>query len=68
MSWRKGAALFRDIWPLILKHVPDEEREWRVEFTADMLKLFLDCDADHNDFFGIHSEVDQALAIADPPL
>lgn len=68
MSWRKGNALFREIWPLILKYIPDEEREWRVQFTAEMLKLLMNCDADPGDFHGIHREVDEALKIANPPL
>ena len=59
MSWRAGAHLFRDMWPLIQKHVPD--REWRGEFIRDLIDYFQQCDMDGADLRRIHPEIDQAL-------
>jgi hypothetical protein len=66
MSWRTGAKLFREIWPLVLKHEP--KGEFRSQFASDLLDLFLGCDVDPSDIRGIHPEVDRALArIEDGP-
>ena len=62
MAWRAGAKLFREIWPLVLKHEP--EGNFRREFTTDLLDLFLGCDVDPSDIQGLHPEVDQALRVA----
>jgi hypothetical protein len=59
MSWRAGARLFRDIWPLIQVHVP--EKEFRAEFTRDLLDFFLQCDMDGADPRRIHPEINKAL-------
>lgn len=61
MARRAGAKLFREIWPLILKY--ELERSFRLEFTTDLLNLFLGCDVDPSDLQGLHPEVDQALEI-----
>ncbi len=63
MAWRAGAELFREIWPLILKY--ESEGNFRLEFTTDLLALFLGCDVDPSDLRGLHPEVDQALRILD---
>jgi hypothetical protein len=41
----------------------EPEGEFRLEFTTDLLDLFLGCDTDPTDLHGLHPEVDQALAI-----
>ena len=38
MAWRAGARLFREIWPLIQAHVPEDE--FRAEFVRDLLLLY----------------------------
>jgi hypothetical protein len=59
MSWRAGARLFRDIWPLIQVHVPDEEL--RAEFARDLIDFFQQCDMDGTDLRRLHPEIDKAL-------
>jgi hypothetical protein len=59
MSWRQGATLFREMWPLIEKHIP--EREYRFEFVMELLEYFMDCDMDGNDLLGFHPEIDEVL-------
>ncbi len=59
MSWRAGATLFRDMWPLIQTHVPD--REFRAEFMRHLIDFFQSCDMDGTDLRRIHPEIDQAL-------
>jgi hypothetical protein len=68
MSWRTGAAMFREMWPTMQKHLACDDEEWRVEFLAAVLKVFLECDMCPNDVQHIHPEIDRALEIADPPL
>ena len=63
MSWRSGSSMFIEFWPIIQRHMPD--REHRVEFTAEILKLFMDSDMDPYDLEGFHPEVDAALAMSD---
>jgi len=38
MSWRAGARLFREIWPLIQTHVPEDD--FRAEFVRELLGFF----------------------------
>ncbi len=38
MSWRAGARLFREIFPLIQRHVPEDD--FRAEFVRDLLDFF----------------------------
>jgi hypothetical protein len=59
VSWRAGAKLFREIWPLIQVHIPDQE--FRFEFERDLLHFFLDCDVDPTDLQGFHQDIDRAL-------
>ena len=59
MSWRKGSALFLKIWPQIQKHIADPEH--RVEFTADLLKVFEDHDMDTWEVEDQHPEIRAAL-------
>src|SRR4051812_38159294 len=37
VSWRAGARLFREMWPLIQAHVPEDN--FRAEFVRDLLRL-----------------------------
>jgi hypothetical protein len=63
LSWRAGAELFRDIWPLIQTHVPDDE--FRAELLRDLLEYFMDCDMDGVDLRRVHPEIDRALDLLD---
>ena len=65
MSWRAGASLFREMWPLIQAHIPEEE--FRVEFLRDLLLLFFSCDVDPTDVRGLHPEVDRVIEDIDRP-
>jgi hypothetical protein len=59
MAWRAGAALFREMWPLIAARV--EPDEFRAAFLDDLLGLLLNCDVDPTDLTGFHTEIDAAL-------
>lgn len=59
MSWRAGAKLFRETWPLIQANVP--EPEFRTAFVKDLLVFFMDCDMDGTDLRRFHPEIDKAL-------
>jgi hypothetical protein len=59
MSWSAGAQLFREIWPLIPKHIP--EADFRKEFVRDLLRFFADCDMDPVDLRRFDPEIDEAL-------
>ena len=59
MSWRSGAQLFREMWPLIQRHIP--EPDVRYEFVRDLIDFFERCDMDGSDLRRIHPEIDRAL-------
>lgn len=59
MSWRAGARLFRDMWPLLQVHLP--ESEFRQMFQRDLLEFFAECDMDPTDLRRFHPELDQLL-------
>lgn len=59
MSWRAGTKLFREIFPLIQKHMPDDD--FRAEFVRDLIDFFQDRDMDGTDLRWIHPEIDKAL-------
>ena len=59
MSWRSGSKLFAEMWPLIQTNIPD--KEYRVEFTAFLLKKMVQDDMDPWDVEDIHPEVREAL-------
>ena len=44
MSWRTGATLFSEIWPLIKTRI--EDREERIEFTSALIRVFVAEDMD----------------------
>jgi hypothetical protein len=56
MSWRAGAKLFREMWPLIQRNVPGDD--FRAEFVRD---FFQRCDMDGTDLRRVHPEIDKAL-------
>jgi hypothetical protein len=66
MSWRTGSKLFIELWPLIEKNVTNGEL--RVEFTAQLLKLFVDWDMDTFDVEDVHADVRAAMRKAKLPL
>ncbi len=59
MSWRAGAILFREMFPLIQRHVP--EADFRAEFLRDLLDFFQSCDMDGTDLRRVHPEIEKAL-------
>ena len=65
MSWRTGAELFSEIWPLIQSKVKPEQRE---DFLQEIIAVFLDNDVDPYDLEDLHPEVARALdALAKRP-
>ena len=64
MSWRKGADLFAEMWPLIKARIPD--RELRAEFTARLLAVFLEYDLDSYDIEDIDPEIADLLRSMGP--
>jgi len=59
MSWRGGATLFREIFPLIQRYIPD--KDFRAEFVRDLIDFFQQCDMDGTDLRRIHPEIERAL-------
>jgi hypothetical protein len=69
MSWRTGSTIFLEIWPILQARI--EEDEERIEFTAELLKLFVACDMDVYDVEDVHPEIRSAMkeaniALAEP--
>jgi hypothetical protein len=59
MSWRSGSQLFIEIWPAIQTNIPD--RQYRIEFTAKLLSLFVEDDMDPFDVEDIHPDIRAAM-------
>lgn len=59
MSWRAGADLLREIWPLIQRHIPEDD--FRAAFVRDLIDFFQECDMDGTDLRRFHPEIDKAL-------
>jgi hypothetical protein len=59
VAWRAGARLFREMWPLIQTHVPEDD--FRAEFVRDLLRFFMECDMEGTDLRRVHPEIDKAL-------
>ena len=51
--------MFREMWPLIQKYVPEDD--FRADFVRDLLSLLLDCDMEGADLRCFHPEIDEAL-------
>ena len=62
MSWHSGSSMFIDFWPLIQEYLLD--RDERVDFTADLLKIFVKGDMDPWAVEDLHADVRAALARA----
>jgi hypothetical protein len=62
MSWRKGSKLFIDAWPLIQQHIADSDE--RIEFTAQLLKVFTQFDMDPWTIEDVHPDIRVALELA----
>ena len=59
MSWQSGSSMFIEFWPLIQQYMP--ERDDRIGFTAELLKLFVKEDMDTWDVEDVHEDVRAAL-------
>jgi hypothetical protein len=59
MSWRAGAKLFLDVFPLIQRHIPEDD--FRAEFVRDLIDFFQQCDMDGTDLRRVHPEIEKAL-------
>jgi|GEM_PF-2144110 len=59
MSWRSGARLFLEMWPLLKKHIP--ERKERDLFATDLLELFASWDIDPMDLGEFDPELDALI-------
>jgi hypothetical protein len=59
MSWRSGSKLFIEIWPAVLRNIPD--REERIEFTGQLLRLFVAEDMDTWDVEDVHPDIRAAM-------
>ncbi len=60
MSWRCGGTLFWEVWPLVKRHIPDDEL--RKEFSAKLLDLFFYFDVDPCEIEGDEPEIDALMA------
>lgn len=59
MAWRTGSKLFLEMWPLIESNITD--RAERIDFTARLLRLFVEEDMDTYDVEDAHADVRAAL-------
>ncbi len=59
MSWRTGSKLFIEIWPCIQANIPD--RKQRIEFTGELLQVFIKSDMDTWDVEDIHPDIRAAM-------
>ena len=63
MSWRTGSTIFLEMWPILQARIEDKEE--RIEFTAELLKLFSEWDMDTYDVEDVHPEIRAAMKEAD---
>jgi hypothetical protein len=61
MAWRTGSKLFVEIWPLLVVNIPD--RAERIDFTARILRLFVEEDMDTYDVEDVHADIRAALKV-----
>ncbi len=60
MSWRTGANLIVEIWPIVKKHIQrEEDLEY---FSKGLLKLFISNDIDTDDIKGLDPLLDKLIA------
>ena len=62
MSWRTGSKLFLELWPLVKANIAD--REERVRFTAERLRLFVNEDMDTWDVEDVDADIPAAIVQA----
>ena len=63
MSWRTGSTIFIEMWPILQARIEDKEE--RIEFTAELLKLFSEWDMDTYDVEDVHPDIRAAMKEAD---
>ena len=59
MSWRTGTKLFVEMWPLIEANITDKED--RIRFTGELLKVFAREDMDTWEVEDVHPDIRAAL-------
>jgi len=59
MSWRTGSKLFIKMWPLVQEGITDQED--RIEFTGELLEVFVKGDMDPWDVEDVHPEIRAAM-------
>ena len=63
MSWSTGSTIFIEMWPILQARIEDKEE--RIEFTAELLKLFSEWDMDTYDVEDVHPDIRAAMKEAD---
>ena len=61
MSWRTGSKLFIEMWPLIHANITD--REERIEFTGELLQVFVRQDMDTWEVEDVHPDIRAAMRL-----
>ena len=59
MSWRTGSQLFIEMWPLIQANITDNED--RIEFTGQLLQVFVREDMNPWDVEDVHPDIRAAM-------
>ena len=62
MSWRTGSRLFLEIWPAIKGNITD--RQERIEFTAALIRVFVEEDMDTWEIEDVDEDVRKAIVQA----
>ena len=62
MSWRTGSKLFLEMWPLIKANIKDPEE--RIEFTASLIRVFVQEDMDTWDIEDVDPDIRKAIVEA----
>jgi hypothetical protein len=59
MSWRTGSKLFIEMWPLIQANITDKDE--RIEFTGELLRVFARQDMDTWEVEDVHPDIRAAM-------
>lgn len=59
MSWRTGSTIFLKIWPILQSNI--EGKDELVDFTARLLKTFVEDDMDPWEVEDVHPDVRAAM-------
>jgi len=62
MSWRTGSKLFLQIWPAIKANITN--REERIEFTAALIRVFVEEDMDTYEIEDVDGDIRKAIVQA----